>query len=95
MACVGKAGSIRGNSIVDCSDVEVRVAFPDEKGYFIHRHVNPIFLERCEIGESLSSPVEMLLMVASAFYEGKGSLEDLYYYQEEYRKARCADENCD
>lgn len=82
----------------DYSDVQVRVVFLCEDGTFSHRHIDPTRLE-CyapEYGskDPAASARDRLLDAASSLYQeedssrGFGSLDDLYFFAMEYRKAK-------
>ena len=75
---------------LDQGDVQIRVALLDEDGSFYHRHINPVDLERYVPEKTTSSfvPIDVLdslLLCASDLYRGKGSLDDLGYFQEIYK----------
>lgn len=71
----------------DYSDVQIRVEFLNDDGTFSHRHINPIYLERYLLKEDWQNgrPGDKLLMYASLVHQGKGSLDDLYFFTMDYR----------
>lgn len=74
---------------MDHSDVQVRVVFPNDDANFYHEHINPVFLEH---RHPEANELNDLLLCISEFYKGKGSMEDVQYYQEQYRKAKGYDD---
>jgi len=74
----------------DYSDVQIRVGILDNDGTFGHAHINPIDLERYQPkgGWTDGSPMDKLLLCASDLYQGKGSLDELYFFTMGYRKDR-------
>lgn len=88
----------RGKFPPDYSDVQIRVIFLTEDGTFSHSHINPVDLELHQPGQEQQDPVasarDRLLSAASAMYQNDTfsntiySLEDLYVFTMQYRKAR-------
>jgi len=88
----------RRKFLPDYSDVQIRVIFLTEEGTFVHGHINPIDLERYQPEREPQDPVDIardrLLIAASAMYQNDSSsntiysLEDLYTFTMQYRKAR-------
>ena len=76
----------------DDSDVQVRVVFPNNDGKFCHQHINPIFLEyyNAELNSDTTgkSVLDNLLLAGSRLYKGEAILDDLYYWEAEYRKMK-------
>lgn len=72
------------------SDVQVRVAFPCDDGRFCHSHINPLYLEyyNAELNndKSLDGIRNNLLITVSKLYKGEAVLEDLYYWEAEYKR---------
>ena len=73
-------------------DDAIRVAFLCDDGTFCHSHPLPLYLELYQPnwgpGDTEDSARDNLLLAASQIYRGKGSLDDLWYFTMEYRKAR-------
>ena len=73
-------------------DDRIRVVFLCEDGTFSHAHIIPIYLERYqpEWGphDTESGTRDNLLLEASAMYQGEGSLDELWHFTMEYRRAR-------
>ena len=88
----------RGKFPPDYSDVQIRVIFLTEDGTFSHSHINPVDLELHQPEQEQQDPVasarDRLLSAASAMYRNDTSsntiysLEDLYVFTMQYRKAR-------
>lgn len=74
----------------DYSDVQVRVVFPCDDGRLCHSHINPIYLERYNAKQnndnSLSGVRDNLLITVSRLYKGEALLDDLYYWEAEYKR---------
>lgn len=78
--------SPEGKLRMDHSDVQLRVVFPDDNARFYHEHINPVFLERCEL--NWGTPLMDLLYVTSDLYRGEGCLDNIRRYGEDYRKSK-------
>lgn len=76
----------------DYSDVQVRVIFPNKKGTFYHNHINPIYLEHYNAEQVTDNSFEgvrnKLLLAVSRMYKGEAILDELYYWEEEYRRKK-------
>lgn len=72
-------------------DVSIRVVFLNGDGTFTHKHIPSLYLEKYNpewsFGDTADSARDNLLLAASEMYKGDGSLDELEYCAEEYRKA--------
>lgn len=65
----------------------------EEDGEFWYGDGNPLCFERCELSDDPEDKeLNDFLLSISEFYKGKGSFEDVQYYQEQYRKAKGYDD---
>lgn len=70
---------------MDHSDVQLRVVFPDDNAHFYHEHINPVFLERCDMSWYHGMPpFEELIYFTSDVYKNKGTPSTIEYYRREY-----------
>lgn len=70
---------------VDFSDASITVDFFQEKGDFMHSHINPAFLEKYEPQKDEAD--YDVLMCASGVHQGNGTLDFLFYYLKKYQEA--------
>lgn len=72
-------------------DDNIRAVFLNDDGTFGHEHVIPLYLEKYDPKWSTDDTVDgardNLLIAASWMYTGDGSLDDLEYCAEKYRRA--------
>lgn len=73
-------------------DDRIRVVFLNDDGTFGHDHIIPLYLEKYNpewsSGDTEGSTRDNLLIAASWMYTGDGSLDDLEYCAEKYRRAK-------
>lgn len=73
-------------------DDRIRVIFLNDAGTFSHAHIIPMYLEKYNTKWSSDDTVDgardNLLIAASWMYTGEGSLDDLEFCAEKYRRAK-------
>ena len=73
-------------------DDRIRVVFLNEDGTFGHDHIIPLYLEKYNpewsSDDTVDSARDNLLIAASWMYTGEGSLDDLEFCAEKYRRAK-------